>query len=96
MSDEPPAPFFLIVTDHDCGVFAVEGSMTDDCPWQSAARAARDRQRRIACGPPGPNRYALAAEYSSTHKLTGAQPGSIMRRADDRAAARHRLRGRPP
>jgi hypothetical protein len=29
MSDQP---FYLIVTDHDRGVFAVEGPMTDDRP----------------------------------------------------------------
>ena len=76
---DTPAPFFLIVTDHDRSVFAVEGPMTDDHPWQSAARAARDHQRRITCGPAGPDRDALAAEYASQHKLTGVPPGSIMR-----------------
>jgi hypothetical protein len=30
--DEPAQPFYLIVTDHDRGVFAVEGPMTDDRP----------------------------------------------------------------
>jgi hypothetical protein len=30
-------PFFLIVADHDRGVFAVEGTMTDDRPWKEAA-----------------------------------------------------------
>ena len=68
--------FFLIVIDHDRGVFATEGPMTDDRPWQSAARVARDHQRRITCGPAGPDRDALAA---GTHKLTGVPPGSIMR-----------------
>jgi len=63
---EPPStePFFLIVADHDRGVFSVEGPMTDDGPWNNAARHARDRhQRRVACGPTGPDRDALAAEY---------------------------------
>ncbi|HME20828.1 MAG TPA: hypothetical protein VKI44_05615 [Acetobacteraceae bacterium] len=78
-ADDTPAPFFLIVADLDRGVFAVEGPMTDDGPWQSAARAARDGQRRITCGPTGPGRDALAAEYGSQHKLTGVPPGSIMR-----------------
>ena len=33
MSDAPPPePFFLIVIDHDRGVFCVEGPMTDDVP----------------------------------------------------------------
>ncbi|HME20282.1 MAG TPA: hypothetical protein VKI44_02765 [Acetobacteraceae bacterium] len=78
-ADEVSTPFFLIVTDHDRGVFAVEGPMTDDRLWQSAARAARDHQRRITCGPAGPDRDALAAEYGGTHKLAGVPPGSIMR-----------------
>ena len=72
----PPddAAFFLIVTDHDRGVFAVEGPMTDDRSWQSAARAAHDHHRRITCGPARPDRDALAAEYASQHKLTGVPP----------------------
>jgi len=78
--DDTVAPFFLVVTDHDRGVFAVEGPMTDDRSWQSAARAARDHQQRITCGPAGPDRDALAAEYGSQHKfITGVPPGSIMR-----------------
>ena len=76
---EAPAPFFLIVTDHDRAVFAIEGPMTFDYPWQSAARAARDLQRNITCGPAGPDRDALAAEYRSTQKVTGVPPGTIMR-----------------
>jgi len=79
VSDEPPAPFFLIVADHDRGMFAVEGPMTDDRPWQSAARAALDDQRYITCGPIGSDRDALAAEYASAHKLTGVPPESIIR-----------------
>jgi hypothetical protein len=35
-----PAPFFLIVADHDQGFFSVEGPMTDDRPWRNAARHA--------------------------------------------------------
>jgi hypothetical protein len=49
--DNPSKPFYLVVTDHDRGVFAVEGPMTDDRPWQSAAREARNHQHRIVCGP---------------------------------------------
>ena len=68
MSEAAPAPpFYLIVTDHDRGVFAVEGPMTDD------------RRRRIACGPAGPHRDELAAEYRREHKLAGVPPGSILR-----------------
>jgi hypothetical protein len=40
---EQPMPLFLIVADHDQGFFSVEGPMTDDRPWQNAARHARDQ-----------------------------------------------------
>ena len=76
---DPTQPFYLIVTDHDRGVFSVEGPMTDDHPWESAARYARDHERRITCGPAGPDRDALAAEYRQAHKLAGVPPGSIVR-----------------
>lgn len=43
MPEPPPSePFFLIVTDHDRGAFSVEGPMTNDGPWNNAARHARD------------------------------------------------------
>lgn len=76
---DPDQPFYLIVTDHDRGVFAVEGPMTDERPWQEAARYARDRERRIAVGPTGPDREALAADYRREHKLAGVPPGSVVR-----------------
>jgi hypothetical protein len=77
---DPPVPFYLIVTDHDRGVFAVEGPMTDDRPWISAAQYARNHQHRITCGPSGSDRDALAAEYRRTHRqLAGVPPGSIVR-----------------
>jgi hypothetical protein len=72
-------PFFLIVADHDRGFFSVEGPMTDDQPWQSATRRARDQQRHVTCGPRGPNRDALAAEFRGTDKMAGVPPGSIVR-----------------
>jgi hypothetical protein len=31
--DDPGQPFYLIVADHDPGVFAVEGPMIDDRTW---------------------------------------------------------------
>lgn len=72
--------FYLIVTDHDRGVFAVEGPMTDDKRWQAAAREARNHEHLITCGPAGPDRDALAAEYRSKHRqLTGVPPGSVVR-----------------
>jgi hypothetical protein len=77
--DRPTQPFFLILADHDRGFFSVEGPMTDDQPWNDAARNARDQQRHVVCGPTGPDRDALAAEYRATNKLAGAPPGSIVR-----------------
>jgi hypothetical protein len=80
MSDDPsPAPFFLIVADHDQGFFSVEGPMTNDRPWKDAAMNARNNQRRIECGPAGPDRDALAADYQRAHRLAGVPPASILR-----------------
>ena len=51
--DEPPqgpASFYLIVIDHDRGMFTVEGPMTDDRDWRAAVRRAwsqRHRRRRV-------------------------------------------------
>lgn len=72
-------PFYLIVTDHDRGVFAVEGPMTDDRPWNEAATYARNHQHRIVCGPAGSDPDQLAAEHRRAHKLAGVPPGSIVR-----------------
>lgn len=79
--EEPTQPFYLIVTDHDRGVFCVEGPMTDDRPWYDAATYARNLERRIVCGPSGADRDALAAEYRAAHKVAGVPPGSIVRPA---------------
>ena len=87
MPDPPPPPppatdpFFLIVTDHDRGVFCVEGPMTDDRPWKEAANQARNHQHHITCGPTGVDRDALAAEYRRQHPVAGVPPGSILRPA---------------
>jgi hypothetical protein len=76
----PPIPFFLVVIDHDQGFFSVEGPMTDDRAWQAAVRRAwSQRHRSIESGPTGPDRDALAAEFSQTHNLAGVPPGSIVR-----------------
>ncbi|MDT7555443.1 MAG: hypothetical protein QOI16_4314 [Pseudonocardiales bacterium] len=67
---EQPTPFFLIVADHDQGFFSVEGPMTDDRPWLNAARHARDHLgRHIVCGPAGPDRNALTAEFQRAKNL---------------------------
>jgi hypothetical protein len=72
--------FFLIVADHDQGFFSVEGPMTDDRPWNNAARHARDQfGRHVACGPAGPDRNALVADFQRAEKLAGVPPGSIVR-----------------
>jgi hypothetical protein len=77
--DDPTQPFYLVVTDQDRGVFAVEGPMTDDRPWKEAASQAQNHHRRVVCGASGADRDALAAEYRSKHKLAGVPPGSIVR-----------------
>jgi hypothetical protein len=47
---------------------------------KQALRSIRPNQvRRIACGPTGPDRDELAAEYRRQHKLAGLPPGSIVR-----------------
>ena len=80
MASPPPVePFYLVVTDHDRGIFTVEGPMTDAGPWNEAAAHARSHQHRIVCGPYGPDRDALAAEHRAGHKLAGVPPGSILR-----------------
>jgi len=81
MPEQPrsPAPFFLIVADFDRRIFTVEGPMTDDGPWNSAAGRAREIGRLVQCGPMGPNRQALAAEYQQENRLGAAPPGSILR-----------------
>jgi hypothetical protein len=76
---EPDQPFYLIVTDHDRGVFAVEDPMTDDRPGKEAATYARNQHHRIECGPSGPDREALAAEYRRAHRVAGVPPGSVVR-----------------
>jgi hypothetical protein len=72
-------PFYLIVTDHSRGVFAVEGPMTDDRPWKQAAAEAGESDRRIQCGPSGADRDELATEYRREHRLAGVPPGSLVR-----------------
>ena len=73
-------PFYLIVTDHDRGVFTVEGPMTHSQPWDEAATYARSRHRHIVCGPTGAHREELANEHRTAHRqLAGVPPGSILR-----------------
>jgi hypothetical protein len=76
---DPIEPFFLIVADHDRGVFCVEGPMTDDQPWEAAAQFARSDEHRITCGPRGTDRDTLAAEFRRAHNFAGVPPGSILR-----------------
>ena len=79
MSDpNPTEPFFLIVAEHDRRVFAVEGPITDDRPWEAAAKFARSDELRITCGPRGTDRDTLAAEFRHAHNFAGIPPGSIL------------------
>ena len=66
---DPTEPFFLVVADHDRGVFAVEGPMNEDRPWEAAAQFARSDEHRFTCGPRGTDRDALAAEFRRAHNL---------------------------
>ena len=80
MSDaQPTEPFYLVVADHSLRVFCIEGPMTDEQPWQIAARRAREAGREVVCGPSGADPNALAAECRRTHNLAGVPPGSIVR-----------------
>ena len=76
---DAPAPFYLIVADHDTGLFCIEGPMTDDAPWNRAAGRAREIGRSVSCGPSGPDRAALAEDFQRTSKMGGVPPGSIVR-----------------
>ena len=77
---QPPASFYLIVIDHDRGMFTVEGPMTDDRDWRAAVRRAWSQHHRsVECGPSGSDRDALAAEYQRAHNVAGVPPGSIVR-----------------
>jgi hypothetical protein len=75
----PQTAFYMIVADHNLRVFSVEGPMTDDRPWQTAALRARDRGLHIVCGPSGPDPNALTADFRSMHNLVRLPPGSIVR-----------------
>src|SRR5271156_2634860 len=70
----PTEPFFLIVADFDTGLFSVEGPMTDDGPWNLAAGRAREKHRRVVCGPAGADRDRLADEFPQAHNKGGAPP----------------------
>jgi hypothetical protein len=77
---DPSASFFLIVADHDQGLFSVEGPMADDRTWNNAARHARGNlHRRVVCGPSGPDRDELAADFQRTERLGGVPSGSILK-----------------
>ena len=57
--------------------------MTNDRPWNAAARNARDHRRQVVCGPAGPDRDALAAGYREANKLAGASPESLFGVSND-------------
>jgi hypothetical protein len=64
----PTEPFFLIVADFDTGLFSVEGPMTDDGPWNLAAGRAREKHRRVVCGPAS----TIPSPTNSSRRTTGA------------------------
>ena len=77
---EPSESFFLVVADYDQRFFCVEGPMTDDRPWNNAARHARDNfNRRVVCGPSGPDRNTLATDFQRTEKLGAVPLESILK-----------------
>jgi hypothetical protein len=76
---EQPAPFFLIVADHDQGFFSVEGPMTDDRPWNNAARHdARDQLRRRIAYAARPARIATRSpsNFSARNTLPAFRRGA--------------------
>ena len=67
------------VADYDRGFFR-RRPINDDRSWNDLARHVRDhRQFHVVCGPSGPDRDELAAEFRKTNKLAGAPAGSVMR-----------------
>jgi hypothetical protein len=100
--DNSYQPFYLIVADR--GVFAVEGPMTDDRPWNEAASYARNHQHRVVRGSVGVDRDELAAEYRHTHSWPAfhqaasfgcaheGAPCSVVVLNDGAEPRRHRLR----
>ena len=64
-------------------MFTAEGPMTDDRPWETAARYACNHERHITCGPAGPDRHTLAVFYRLDAQgwlVAGrVPPGSIVR-----------------
>jgi hypothetical protein len=53
--------------------------LIQDEPKQQRCRRARENGRHIHCGPSGPDRDTLSAEYRRANKLGGVPPGSILR-----------------
>jgi hypothetical protein len=44
-----PKLFYLVIVDHDKGVFAVEGPMADDTLWTDAVCRAQEEGRNVRC-----------------------------------------------
>ena len=94
--DESAQPFYLIVSDHDRGVFAVEGPMTDDRPWKEAATFARNQQRRIVCGPTGAERVdAHVLLQQRARRGVAVARGRQLREPQPPPARRQRASARP-
>lgn len=48
-------PFFLVITDHDKGIFNVVGPMTDDTSWNDRVCEAQKARRQVNCHNPNIN-----------------------------------------
>ena len=71
--------FVLVVVDRDTGEFTIEGPMSDDRPWYSAAANAQNVGRNIRCfsmGDLAPD--VAAAEWQSSYGGRRLASGSIV------------------
>jgi hypothetical protein len=65
--------------------------MTDDHPWNNAARHARDAfGRHVVYGPAGPDRDALASAFQQAENWRGFRRAVSSGHANDQSALRSR------
>ena len=75
----PGRTFVLIVVDRDSGDFTVEGTMTDDRPWNKAVVQAQRLGRNIRCFSMGDiTPDAAATEWQTMHAGRRIAAGSIV------------------
>ena len=71
--------FVLVVVDRDAGEFTVEGPMSDDRPWNSAAVNAQKAGRNIRCFSVGNMKVdAAASEWEAMQGGRRVTAGSIL------------------